>query len=48
MFDHAPILRPFSDQLDEIFKNFMNYKITIPVYGGIILNKTLDKVIIVT
>jgi 8-oxo-dGTP pyrophosphatase MutT (NUDIX family) len=47
MFDHAPILRPFSDQLDEIFKNFMNYKITIPVYGGIILNKTLDKCLLV-
>jgi hypothetical protein len=44
VFCHCALLQPYSGQIDEIVKNWVDYKIKVPVYGGILLNPTLDKV----
>eukprot|EP01116_Phalansterium_solitarium_P007915 TRINITY_DN2096_c0_g1_i2.p1 TRINITY_DN2096_c0_g1~~TRINITY_DN2096_c0_g1_i2.p1 ORF type:complete len:222 (+),score=3.29 TRINITY_DN2096_c0_g1_i2:76-741(+) len=49
IFQHCPVLRPHLQgrSADDIVAKFMHYKVRVPVCGGIILNPTLDKVLMV-
>eukprot|EP00092_Neocalanus_flemingeri_P003858 GFUD01004154.1.p1 GENE.GFUD01004154.1~~GFUD01004154.1.p1 ORF type:complete len:416 (-),score=116.83 GFUD01004154.1:73-1320(-) len=47
MFHHVPFLQKYSDQVDEVVEMWREYKLSVPVNGAIILNTTLDKVLMV-
>lgn len=47
MFKHCPTLRRHAKSADDIFMAFTQYKAMIPVCGGILLNATLDKCLLV-
>ena len=47
IFHQHPSLQPHLNNLDGIYKTFTAYKHTIPVYGAILLNKGLDKCLMV-
>jgi len=47
IFSHCPLLLPYASKIDEIIKNWVDYKIKVPVYGGILLNPAMDKVLMV-
>lgn len=49
MFQRCPLLQDFlvDRNVEEIYKRFLQYKSNIPVYGAIIFNETLDKVLMV-
>eukprot|EP01113_Clastostelium_recurvatum_P001313 TRINITY_DN10531_c0_g1_i1.p1 TRINITY_DN10531_c0_g1~~TRINITY_DN10531_c0_g1_i1.p1 ORF type:complete len:534 (+),score=134.40 TRINITY_DN10531_c0_g1_i1:145-1746(+) len=47
LFNHCQLLRPYVERLDEMFANFTQYKIRVPVFGAIILNEGLDKCLLV-
>lgn len=47
VFDHVPMLQPLKDDVDEIIAQFKDYKTKVPVYGAIILNPSLDRVLLV-
>jgi mRNA-decapping enzyme subunit 2 len=47
VFDHVPLLQPLKDDVEEIISQFKEYKTKVPVYGAIILNSTLDRVLLV-
>jgi 8-oxo-dGTP pyrophosphatase MutT (NUDIX family) len=47
MFFVAPMLKSYVNQFNAIYSDFTDYKISVPVCGGILLNTTLDKVILV-
>ncbi|KAG8530421.1 uncharacterized protein KY384_004923 [Bacidia gigantensis] len=48
MFAHCPLLCDWTeDQQDEAFKAFLEYKQTVPVRGAIMLNDTMDDVLMV-
>ena len=44
LFKHCPLLQPYATQVLEFFASFQQYKIRVPVCGGIILNQAMDKV----
>lgn len=44
MFNHTSILRPYVNQFDHLYKRFNAYKLTVPVYGAIVLNVERSKV----
>ncbi|EFA81400.1 mRNA-decapping enzyme 2 [Heterostelium album PN500] len=46
-FHHCPFLKPHKNQVEEILKQFSQYKTRVPVYGAIILNPGLDKALFV-
>eukprot|EP00835_Amoeboradix_gromovi_P000577 NODE_20_length_39102_cov_0.325513.p14 type:complete len:200 gc:universal NODE_20_length_39102_cov_0.325513:11235-11834(+) len=46
-FEHLPFLHNWAEQHERAFKEFIKYKLRVPVCGGIILNSTLDKVLLV-
>ena len=46
IFNHCVLLAPLSDQFSSLFDDFNSYKSTIPVCGTIILNKSLDKLLL--
>lgn len=47
LFEHIPFLRSRVDKVYDILQNWRKYKLTLPSYGAILLNKTLDKVLLV-
>ena len=47
LFGHCPGLAPFQHMLDKIYTNFNRYKQTVPTMGAILLNHTMDKVLLV-
>eukprot|EP00898_Chlorokybus_atmophyticus_P004717 jgi/Chlat1/5246/Chrsp33S05009 len=47
LFQHCPSLRPYAQRLPELYKEFTTYKLAVPVMGAMILNKTLDKCLLV-
>ncbi|KAJ8101184.1 Dcp2, box A domain-containing protein [Lipomyces tetrasporus] len=47
IFAHCPLLRKWSDVQDQAFADFLQYKTRVPVRGVIILNKKMDKCILV-
>jgi hypothetical protein len=42
----GPALVPYAPKLPEIFTKFTTYKLSVPVMGAIILNPSLDKVVL--
>ena len=46
MFEHCPLLQPHVADFDTIYDAFAQYKSQIPVRGGILLNATMDKVLL--
>eukprot|EP00834_Sanchytrium_tribonematis_P002801 NODE_94_length_21525_cov_0.751003.p11 type:complete len:194 gc:universal NODE_94_length_21525_cov_0.751003:20282-19701(-) len=46
-FEHLPFLHNWAQQHERAFKEFIKYKLRVPVCGGIILNDSLDKVLLV-
>ena len=47
IFEACPFTREYLDNFNMAFKNFRSYMSEIPVYGAILLNKSLDKVLCV-
>ena len=47
MFRHIDFLREHVDFVDSVIEEWQYYKSRIPTFGGILLNSTLDKVILV-
>lgn len=47
MFRHVPPLQPHAGKVDEIMQTWREYKIAVPTFGAIILNPSLDKVLLV-
>ena len=47
IFRHVPPLQPHADKVDEIMQTWREYKIAVPTFGAIILNPSLDKVLLV-
>jgi mRNA-decapping enzyme subunit 2 len=47
IFNHHPFLAPYKHGVEEYTRSFLCYKTKVPVCGAIILNKNLDKVLLV-
>lgn len=47
MFEKISHLSAFSGQIDTILDNFRAYKRVIPVMGGILLDREMDRVLLV-
>eukprot|EP00899_Mesostigma_viride_P012052 jgi/Mesvir1/20848/Mv07939-RA.1 len=47
MFQHCPALRPYQNMIDDIYKSFTTYKTSVPVCGAIIMNREMDKCVLV-
>lgn len=47
LFDHTPLLQPYAEDFDQLFKQFRDYKQDVPTYGAAMLNAKLDKVLLV-
>lgn len=49
MFVRCPLLRDFlhNTSLEQIYSQFIHYKMNVPVCGAILLNQSLDKVLLV-
>ena len=47
IFPRVPFLRDHVDIVEEVISDFMDYKRSVPTYGVILLNSTLDKVLLV-
>ena len=47
MFNKCAPLRRYKDEVDDIYKAFTNYKLSVPVGGIIILNPDMSKVLMV-
>ena len=45
VFKSCTALRPYIAHLDDIYKDFNNYKFRVPVSGAIILDDTYERVI---
>ncbi|KAJ3173321.1 mRNA-decapping enzyme subunit 2 [Geranomyces variabilis] len=46
-FRHCPLLHRWAHDHEKAFQNFMEYKVRVPVCGAIILNESMDKVLLV-
>lgn len=44
LFHACPLLHQWSDDHEQAFNNFMQYKTRVPVCGAIMLNETWEKV----
>ena len=44
LFEQFPFLNKTGENIDKIFENWKKYKYSVPVYGAILLNQSLDKV----
>ena len=44
LFEQFPFLNKTGENIDKIFENWKKYKYSVPVYGAILLNQTLEKV----
>jgi len=47
MFHHVPFLQKYKDEVDEVVETWWEYKLSVPVNGAILLNATMDKVLMV-
>jgi len=47
IFTHCPLLAPYRSKVDAHTQSFYQYKSAVPVCGAIILNESLDKVLLV-
>ncbi|KAL0479645.1 mRNA-decapping enzyme subunit 2 [Acrasis kona] len=47
VFHHCPLLAPYRQLVDSHTKSFYQYKTSVPVCGAIILNKHMNKVLLV-
>jgi len=47
IFNHCPLLSCNPEDVEKHLENFLHYKQRVNVYGAIILNETLDKVLLV-
>ncbi|KAJ2761271.1 mRNA-decapping enzyme subunit 2, partial [Coemansia nantahalensis] len=47
MFKHCPLLSQWAHDSDTAYQTFLEYKFKVPVCGAIILNRMLDKAILV-
>ena len=47
IFPRVPFLRHHVDIVEEVIADFMDYKRSVPTYGVILLNSSLDKVLLV-
>lgn len=47
IFNHIPSLKEHSDKVDEIVNQWREYKMSVPTYGAIMLDDTLENVCIV-
>ncbi|KAJ2455995.1 dipeptidylpeptidase [Coemansia sp. RSA 2336] len=47
MFKHCPLLSQWANNPNEAYQTFLEYKFKVPVCGAIILNPSLDKVLLV-
>jgi mRNA-decapping enzyme subunit 2 len=47
IFEQSAVLSPIQDQCVQYFTLFKNYRHKIPVYGAIMLNESLDKMLLV-
>ncbi|XP_022765360.1 mRNA-decapping enzyme subunit 2-like isoform X1 [Durio zibethinus] len=47
LFNSCDVLRPYVAHLDDIFKDFTDYKVRVPVTGAIILDETYERCILV-
>lgn len=47
IFHHVPFLQEYSDDVDQVVDMWKSYKQSVPVNGAIILNTSLDKVLMV-
>ena len=47
LFEQFPFLNKSGEDIDEVFENWKKYKYSVPVYGAILLNQNLDKVMLV-
>lgn len=47
LFKHVPFLRELLSKLDDIMKEFKEYKSNVPTYGAIILDKNLERCLLV-
>ncbi|PKA53401.1 mRNA-decapping enzyme subunit 2 [Apostasia shenzhenica] len=47
MFSSCAALRPYVDHIDDIYKDFTSYKFRVPVTGGIILDESYERCLLV-
>ena len=47
LFDHTPLLQPYSADGDKLVADFKLYKQEVPTCGAAMLNSTMDKVVLV-
>ncbi|KAJ1721038.1 mRNA-decapping enzyme subunit 2 [Coemansia erecta] len=47
MFKHCPLLSQWAHNSEAAYQTFLDYKFKVPVCGAIVLNPTLDKVLLV-
>jgi len=47
IFRHIPFLQPHQHRVEEIIDEWREYKLAVPTFGAIILNTSLDKVLLV-
>lgn len=47
IFRQFPFLNKTGEDIDEVFENWKKYKYSVPVYGAILLNQSLDKCVLV-
>ncbi|XP_038992162.1 mRNA-decapping enzyme subunit 2-like [Hibiscus syriacus] len=47
LFNNCDVLRPYVAHVDDIFKDFTDYKVRVPVTGAIILDETYERCILV-
>lgn len=47
VFNHCPLLQPFKNRVHEYRSGWVQYKTSVPVCGAIILNRSMDSVLLV-
>ncbi|KAJ3337963.1 mRNA-decapping enzyme subunit 2 [Gonapodya sp. JEL0774] len=47
LFNHHPLLRQWAHTHESAYKDWIEYKIRVPVCGAVLLNSTMDKVLLV-
>uniref|UniRef100_T1IYD2 m7GpppN-mRNA hydrolase n=1 Tax=Strigamia maritima TaxID=126957 RepID=T1IYD2_STRMM len=47
LFQHIPFLCGYLDQFQTVFEQWKMYKITVPTYGAILMDVSLEKVVLV-
>jgi hypothetical protein len=47
IFHHCPVLRNYNKNHEQAYRDFVKYKVRVPVCGAIMFNEGLDKVLLV-